>query len=185
MGPRLHVDRHRTPGEGRPQGVGHHALVVHRHRDDLGTDGVQQVEHRREGSFLDEDDVAEAHGERGEPIEGVHGSVDHAEVAGAERPAVPQPLGQLGEDRVDEVALGQRAPRDAGQGRAEVRQEIRVGRAQGQVEGERTGAGVHAAVALRAAAAGLRADVGAVAAPGLQDTRRGRGSARPGSPWWG
>ncbi len=175
VGPGLHVHRHRPPGEGGLQGAGHHALVVHRHRHHLGADGVQQVEHRGEGGFLDQHDVAEPHGERGQAIERVHGPVDHAEVAGGERPAVPEPLGQVGEDGVDEVALGQGAAGDPGERRSEIGQEVRVGGAQGEVEGERTGTGVHAAVALRAAAPGLRTDVGAVAAPGLQDAGAAQG----------
>ena len=94
---------------------------------------------------------------------------------GRERPAVPEPLGQVGEDGVDEVALGQGAAGDPGERRSEIGQEVRVGGAQGEVEGERTGTGVHAAVALRAAAPGLRTDVGAVPAPGLQDTGAAQG----------
>ena len=53
-------------------------MGVHGDGHHLGPDRVEEVEHRREGGLLDEHDVTQSHGQRGEAVERVHGAVDDA-----------------------------------------------------------------------------------------------------------
>ena len=168
VGPGLEVDGDRPAGQCGLQRIRDGAMGVDGDRDDLRADGVEQVEHGREGRLLHEHDVAQPNGERGQAVERVHCAVDDGEAAGRERPALPQEGLQVGEHRVGQVALGQRPPGDPGQRGAEPGQQLRIGCAEREVEGERPRPRVHAPVAARAPAARLGADVGAVAPSGLQ-----------------
>ena len=144
---------------------------------DVARQPLEQVEHRREPGVLDDHTIAEAQGHAGHPVEGVEGAVDDRDRLRRERPRRPQLVLQRREHRVVEVARRQRLPADLGDDRGEVRQQLRVGRARGQVEGEVARALADLAVAARPARAGRVADERAVAAASLD--RADVGEAAP------
>ena len=165
------------------------ALVVDVDADDVARQPFEQVEHRREPGMLDDDPVAEAQDDARHAVEGVEGTVDDRDRLRRERPRRPQLLLEGREHGVVEIARRQRLPADLGDDRAEVGEQVGVGRARREVDGEVPRTLADLAVPARpsrpgrvaderaVAAAGLdRPDVGE-AAPGLRDGRRGDAEA--------
>nr|WP_035921067.1 hypothetical protein [Frankia sp. QA3] len=87
--PRLQVQRDRAGGQRLAQRVGAHPVGVRGQRDDLRADQFQQVEQRREAGILHQHPAAVADRRAGDPVEGIHGPVDHRDRLGGERPAGP------------------------------------------------------------------------------------------------
>jgi hypothetical protein len=129
----LQEDRGGAPAQRLLELVGAGAVLVGADADGPYAEGLEQVEQGREARVLHHRPVAQAQQGRGDLVEGVHRPVEHRQPVRPVRPVVAQQGGQLGQDRLVEVA-GRRGG-EAGQ-RGQGGQQRRIRHAGGQVEGE-------------------------------------------------
>ena len=113
-------------------------MFVDGDRHHLGPRDLQSVQHRRERGVLHEHASAERDQQVDQPVDRVQSPIDHRERLGLERPALSNRALQLGEHGVIQVVRGEVLQRHVGDRRGEVREQIRVRRSGGQVQGEGT-----------------------------------------------
>ena len=117
--------------------------------------------------MFDHDPVAEMQGDTGHAVEGIEGAIDDGDRFWREWPRRSQLVLQGGQDGVVEVARRQRLAADLGHDRRQIRQQIGVGRARRQIEGEVPWTFADLPVPARSARPGGMADERPVAAAGL------------------
>ena len=176
---RLEEQRRRGPRlQGRPQPVDGQPIVVDVDADHIATHLLEQIEEWRKAGVLDDDVVTEAQHDLCHAVEGVHRAVDDRHRFGRERPGRDQLVLQRRQHGVIEVAGRQRLLADAGDDRAEVREEGRIGRTGGEVESEVPRSLGDPAVSAGASRSGRRPHVRAVATSGLDGTDVGEAPPR-------
>ena len=154
------------------------ALVVDVDAHDVAAQALEEIEHRREARMLDHDAVAEVQHDAGHAVESVQRPVDDRDRLGRKRPRRSQLVLQGWQHGVVEVARRQRLAADFGDDRREVRQQVRVRRPGGQVEGEVARTLADLAISARTAGAGRMAHERPVATASLD--RSDVGEAPPG-----